>query len=176
MRLFVAIDFSPEVVEVLLRAANVLRRQGMGNFTRRENLHLTLAFLGETERVEAASDAVMSVKADTFPLTLEKLGHFRDLYWAGVRPSTALTALQRQVAQALTDRGFTLEDRPFRPHLTLCREFRPFASSFTTEAAEKALGTPSCIIRRVRLMQSRREKGRLIYSEVCGKNLGHAGE
>ena len=176
MRLFVAIDFSPEVVEALLRAANVLRRQGMGNFTRRENLHLTLAFLGETDRVGAASDAVMGIKADTFPLTLEKLGHFRDLYWAGVRPSPALTALQRQVAEALRDRGFALEDRPFRPHLTLCREFRPFTPSFTTEAAEKALGTPSCAIRQVRLMQSRREKGRLIYSEVCGKDLGYAGE
>ena len=49
MRLFVAIQFSPAVRSTLLEAVETLRRQGSGRFTRPENLHLTLAFIGETE-------------------------------------------------------------------------------------------------------------------------------
>ena len=58
MRLFVAIRFSPAVEEALWTAVGDLRRQGAGTFTRRENLHLTLAFIGETDRLEDARQAV----------------------------------------------------------------------------------------------------------------------
>jgi 2'-5' RNA ligase len=48
MRLFIAIHFSPGVREVLLSAIDSLRAQAVsGNFTRPENLHLTLAFIGD---------------------------------------------------------------------------------------------------------------------------------
>ena len=47
MRLFLAIQLSPAVREALLTAQDALRRQGRGSFPPPENLHLTLAFLGE---------------------------------------------------------------------------------------------------------------------------------
>ena len=50
MRLFAAIQLSPAVREALLTAQADLRRQGRGAFPPPENLHLTLAFLGETDR------------------------------------------------------------------------------------------------------------------------------
>ena len=49
MRLFLAIQLSPAVREALLTAQDALRRQGRGSFPPPENLHLTLAFLGEAE-------------------------------------------------------------------------------------------------------------------------------
>ena len=51
MRLFAAIRFSPAVEEALWAAVGDLRCRGAGTFTRRENLHLTLAFIGETDRL-----------------------------------------------------------------------------------------------------------------------------
>ena len=50
MRLFLAIQLSPAVREALLTAQDALRRQGRGSFPPPENLHLTLAFLGEGQR------------------------------------------------------------------------------------------------------------------------------
>ena len=58
MRLFVAIRPSPAVRDVLLDAEAALRRQGRGTFTRPENLHLTLAFLGEAESAAPAQAAL----------------------------------------------------------------------------------------------------------------------
>ena len=52
MRLFIAINFSPSFKKAILSSAQQLRDRGVrGNFTREENLHLTLAFIGESDRV-----------------------------------------------------------------------------------------------------------------------------
>ena len=58
MRLFTAIRPSPAAEETLLAAQAELRRLGRGSFPRREMLHLTLAFLGETADAAAAKAAV----------------------------------------------------------------------------------------------------------------------
>lgn len=170
MRLFVAVHFTNNVVDALLRAQDTLRRQGRGNFTRPENLHLTLAFIGETARWQDAAQAVEQIEAPPFPITLKGIGRFGDLYWAGVQPSVQLTSLQQQVKLALEAQGFPLEDRPFQPHLTLCRQFRPQAA-LSIEEAEHALGQPSCLIRRVSLMESTHVSGKRVYSERCGRKL-----
>ena len=53
MRLFVAAALPESWKDALDRAARALADQGVrGNFTRRENYHLTLVFLGETDRLD----------------------------------------------------------------------------------------------------------------------------
>jgi len=63
MRLFAAICLSPAVRASLADTITTLRGQGKGTFTRPENLHLTLAFIGETDRVEAAQAALQYHKS-----------------------------------------------------------------------------------------------------------------
>ena len=95
MRLFVAIRFSPAVEQALWAAVGDLRRQGDGTFTRRENLHLTLAFIGETDRLEEVKSALAPLTGSG-PVCLEAggpLGRFGDLWWAGIRGGPALAAL-----------------------------------------------------------------------------------
>lgn len=54
MRLFIAINFPPEPVAAFVRAQDALRRASpSASFSRRENLHLTLAFLGEQPSARA---------------------------------------------------------------------------------------------------------------------------
>ena len=170
MRLFVAIHFSPQVDQALLRAQSALRRQGSGNFSRPENLHLTLAFIGETNAPDAAVRAIKSVTQPSFSVKLGHIGCFGDLYWAGVEKNPELSALQHQVTQELTAEGFSLEKRAFRPHLTLCRRYRPYGA-LDLAAVNAALGTPECRITRVSLMESKRIQGKLVYTERYGKNL-----
>lgn len=170
MRLFVAIRLSADVKEHLKAAMELLRRSGRGNFTREENLHVTLAFIGETERVDAAKRALANVDTPPFTLKLSKCGHFGDLYWAGAELNEGLQALEREVRQQLLAEGFTLENRPFKPHLTLVREYKSTAP-LDKEVLERTLNGAECSIGEVVLMESTRIKGKLVYRSILRKQL-----
>lgn len=164
MRLFLALPLSPQAVEALVRVQADLRVQSPGaNCTRPENLHLTLAFLGETPRVREAVAAMEEVALPPFSFELGGQGRFGTLYWAGVRPSAGLQALQGALADRLRAHGFSLESRPFRPHLTLAREVEG-PVSFTVPRLE----VPAW---RFALMKSERRQGRLLYTPIHWKNL-----
>ncbi len=160
MRVFVAIRFSPAVRAVLLDAVDALRRQGQGTFTRPENLHLTLAFLGEVEDPAPVREALAAVcTGGAFSLTVEGLGRFEDLWWAGVRDNERLEALALRVQNALRQAGFPIERRPWRPHITLVRRWRGPKPCLTVPDAPMR-------VERVSLMKSERVDGRLVYTEL----------
>ena len=82
MRLFVAIELSDEVKDALMECIDNIKVQGgKGNFTRKENLHITLAFLGETERLRSAKACLDLVAFPQFDISLGKQGQFRDILW-----------------------------------------------------------------------------------------------
>ena len=166
MRLFAAVRFSPAVEGALRAAVEDLRRQGEGTFTRRENLHLTLAFIGETDRPEDAKAALASL-AGSGPVRLEvggPLGRFGDLWWAGVRAGPELEALAGAAQTALRQAGFPMERRAWKPHVTLVRRWRGPVPR--TEVAPAAMTAE-----RISLMRSDRVDGRLIYTEVFSVRL-----
>ena len=71
MRLFVAICFDEPCKDVLCAAiAGSKAMRGRAIFSRRENLHLTLAFLGETNRIDSAKRALGSIHAESFAMEL----------------------------------------------------------------------------------------------------------
>lgn len=126
MRLFAAVRPEGLSREVLEQALGALRRQGRGTFPHPADLHLTLAFLGETERVDAACSALETLAlSGRFSLTAEGLGRFGDTWWAGTAPCPALETLAASARRALEEVGFSLEKRPFVPHITLARHYRP---------------------------------------------------
>ena len=165
MRLFVAIRPSPAVRDVLLDAEAALRRQGRGTFTRPENLHLTLAFLGEAESAAPAQAALEAAcTGGAVSLTVGGLGHFDDIWWAGVRENARLEALARGVQDALRQAGYPVERRPWRPHITLVRRWR---------GPEPRLTVPDTAMQaeRVSLMRSEQVEGKLVYTEVSAFRL-----
>ena len=166
MRLFFAVPFPPEVRSRLAEVQAQLRAQGVrGSFTRPENLHLTLAFLGDTPRCRDAARVLAGLEGRSFPLTLSGLGAFGDVWWAGVAPSAPLEALAQCLQQRLRETGFPLERRPFRPHITLLRrargqlELQPDFDPISVTAS------------RVVLLESLRSQGRLLYRPVQEKRL-----
>ena len=165
MRLFVAIRFSPAVRAVLLDAVDALRRQGQGTFTRPENLHLTLAFLGEAESAAPAQAALEAAcTGGAFSLTVGGLGHFDDIWWAGVRENARLEALALGVQDALRQAGYPVERRPWRPHITLVRRWPGPEPHLTVP-------DPAMQAERVSLMRSERVEGKLVYTEVSAFRL-----
>jgi len=101
----------------------------------RQNLHVTLFFLGRVDdpRVAEVSGAIGSAVGGLvdFPLQLEGLGAFPNprrarVLWAGLAdPAGGLRALAGAVADALEPLGFAREERAFRGHVTLARLDRP---------------------------------------------------
>lgn len=125
MRLFAAIDL-PEVVKVQLAALRT--SMPTARWVGREQMHLTLFFIGETERLDAVKDALAGVQAGRFEMALSGVGRFPPaerrpprVLWAGVDAPPALRQLQAQVTEALVGSGFSADDRPFSPHITLAR-------------------------------------------------------
>jgi 2'-5' RNA ligase len=97
-----------------------------------EGLHVTLRFLGPTrpERVEtvaAAVDRAASAVTGAFEVRLGGAGAFPDALrpralWLGIRTgSEELGRVADAVATALKADGWDLDERPFRPHLTIAR-------------------------------------------------------
>ncbi len=94
------------------------------------NIHLTLAFLGDTEERRIKILGVMLKEKCTgfndFEFILEGAGVFRNyrdprVIWTGIRTSDRLTELNNTLADGLKENGFNVEERPFRPHLTIGR-------------------------------------------------------
>jgi 2'-5' RNA ligase len=123
IRAFVAIRPPDEMIDRLVG----LQAGAPGRVSPPENLHLTLAFLGEipTRLLEDADTALGQIKAPGFALTLDGVGLFGGskprLIYADVRSEPALTALQAKVAQTVRDAGIELESRRYSPHITLAR-------------------------------------------------------
>lgn len=177
MRLFIAINFSPNILDDVESVIQKLKKQALqGNFTRRENLHLTLAFLGETSKLAEVKKAMDSFAANSFKLSIEGFGKFPrsggDIYWLGVEKNKELEAVHDQLTTLLLEAGFNLEKRPFKPHITLGREII-MMKDFEQDSFAKSLTPMSMEVEKISLMKSERVNGKLVYTEIYVKNLKH---
>lgn len=85
MRLFIAVNCSEEMKSALTDIQQLIRKQSItGNYTKLDNFHLTLAFIGEYDRPDRASEALERVCFEAFQLSLNGIGAFGDLWWAGI--------------------------------------------------------------------------------------------
>ena len=124
MRLFVGLPLDEEGRKQAADYMTRLRRAGVkGSFTRPENLHVTLAFLGEQENADAARAAMQTVRVSPETLVLCRTELFRNSGILHLDPASqeALRSLAGDLAAALRAGGIRLENRPYRAHLTLCR-------------------------------------------------------
>src|SRR2546422_6048484 len=130
MRLFFALPLPGEAKDRLrapLEAAKKAGGDGV-SFTRIEQLHFTLAFLGEQPGPDEALAAGEALREGApFEVALSGTGAFPNtarprVLWLGVKDGAALLIeVAERLRAALRQRGFTLEERPFRPHLTFAR-------------------------------------------------------
>ena len=99
----------------------------------RDELHLTLHFLGElpAHDVETVRTALRTIKVRSFAVTIQGVGMFPSerhakVLWAGVAAKSDLIEFHRAIGAVLTDAiGYKPEDRPYSPHVTLARLDEP---------------------------------------------------
>ena len=155
MRLFTAINFTDKIKDNLISITEAMRSQVKANFTLRNNLHLTLVFIGETNK---ANEIISNLKKIKFqPLKIEFSGHgkFRDICWVGVKQNPSLTKLQNEIAEVLQIKP----DYNFTPHITLVRGIEEKVDFFVPEMKMD--------VNTFELMKSERINGVLKYSAVA---------
>jgi 2'-5' RNA ligase len=132
VRAFVGIDLTPDVRRRLVSARESLKDTGAHvAWVAEPNLHVSLAFLGDIslETVRGVGDLLDGVARETarFVLEIGGMGWFGAVdsprvVWAGVGAGAdAAKVLRARIAAGLPALGVAVEEREFRPHVTVGR-------------------------------------------------------
>jgi 2'-5' RNA ligase len=167
MRLFVSINFSDDTRSRLLSLRDELRSKSQsGNVSLPENLHLTLAFIGEVspKKIDKIKTILDTVTFAPFDATIERLGTFSrgTLWWAGLREDKPLMDLQHEVEHKLALCGFEMDGRKYSPHITLGREVVTSEKPWQIESFGDK-------VTRIDLMKSERIGGKLTYTAIYSR-------
>lgn len=128
MRLFIGIKLSEQVRENLCEKCRDLKEKASQmKWVNEDNVHITLKFLGETEKRDQIIDVLnKNISTSGFALRFTGLGKFGRgdelrVLWAGIEHSDELNSLFNEIESGLESLGFPKEQRNFSPHITLGR-------------------------------------------------------
>ena len=161
MRLFVAIQLSDEMKKSVTGTLHDLKKKGIsGNYVPVQNLHVTLAFIGETDSPGPVKDALRPVAFRPFRMTLSELGNFGDLLWVGMKGNQGLSGAAKAVRDALDAAGIEYDRKKFTPHITIIRK---------ASGSWKGIPAPKgeMMVKRISLMKSAFRDGKPVYSEIA---------
>lgn len=139
-------------------------------------MHLTVEFLGEIQEdsINLIKGVMDELEFKAFTLSLSKIGYFKrpegNIYWLGVEYNNTLFNLNKELRQGLKNKGFKLEDRQYRPHITLGRKVK-LKDGFNTNELEDIVKKIEIYIDKVDLMKSEFINGKLIHSLVFSSPL-----
>jgi len=173
MRLFIAIPLPPDLTRALAAARVALEAHGAtGKFVPRENYHITLHFLGETDALKDISDAMHQAVRDIKPfvLRLRDYGSFKtDGSHTGfvnvLCDSEELNRLYESLESALWERGFSKNRGRLTPHVTLGRKIE--GDEGFVLPPQKAAFTANTVV----LYESHSERGQMVYTLVHKESL-----
>ncbi|MEM9411726.1 MAG: RNA 2',3'-cyclic phosphodiesterase [Planctomycetota bacterium] len=132
IRTFIAVDVSSAIKNSAAKVIHRLSADAVDfNWVEKENLHITLNFLGDVEEAEVPAVCRLVEKTVTdfgsFELEVRGLGCFPKpekprVMWMGVEAGgRELIELNGRLAEALETMRFPRERNDYRPHLTLGR-------------------------------------------------------
>jgi 2'-5' RNA ligase len=166
VRSFISIDLEDQ--QILSRISSILSSlQSLGGDLKpveRENIHLTLKFLGTvpTPRLSEVKSSLQQLIFPLFTAEIKGAGAFPNLnhmnvIWVGVEEGwSQVEQIYEQVEKLLSVLGFRRENRPFSPHITIARvrsgRKRDEIANFLRHLGDESFGTIT--VDKVRLKQS----------------------
>jgi len=174
MRLFIAIDFNDKTKSAFFNLSSELMRQAdSGRIVPLENYHLTLAFIGQTQRLQDAQEAMAAVCIREFteplPISFWGIGSFKGrkghTWWVGVKDNPALTRLANHLTEELRSTGFDIDRRTFKPHITIGR------AVVSSRPIDLQLSPLEFVASKVSLMHSDLKNGHPLYRELFTCNV-----
>ena len=180
MRLFIAIALSQPMVDEAMEVSETwFPYCPRANFTRPENLHITLRFLGMCDpgKVERITSAMAWTAALAEPLSLRigRPGYFKkgneSILWLGLSGDMdRLQQLRSDLDIALANIGFPKEEGPYRPHITIARAVKGAdPAAMCAAAAPRPMGVK---VGELILMHSTRVDDELTYVPIARAPIG----
>ena len=160
MRLFVAIALSEGLKKSITGTLHEMKKAGIrGSYVPTQNLHLTLAFIGECRDVDAVKNALALVSFKPFKLALSDMGTFGDLLWVGTKGGQGISGAARAVRDALDAAGIDYDRKKFTPHITIIRKL---------SGNWKQIKPPKgdMMVRKISLMKSEQKDGKRVYTDL----------
>ena len=160
--------------EATLHKLEVAQTDVVGRKVNADQLHLTLAFLGNQpiDKLPALADVLAQLPPQGFVIELDRYGYFKQQKIAWIGPTEvplALLALRRALLMGLSTITPRLKAEPrFVPHVTLARDAQAPAQQFA-----KRISWPA---KRIVLVQSLPTRQGVIYSLVAERLLDSAAE
>jgi len=179
MRIFIAIRLNNDIKSHLKNITeNLSPFFERARFSRVENYHITIRFIGEANRAEYEK-IVSAVKKtapafDRFSLTVSSPGSFKrknkHIFYCGLENSDKLKELHDFLNIELDKAGIVSGNVKFSPHITLAREV-VLSEGYNGIDYE----TRNINVREISIMESTRINGKLTYiprftAELGGKN------
>lgn len=143
MRIFVGIDFKPELKHEIIRFQEQIKPYAVkGKWKNEDDFHLTLKFLGDidSDQLQGLYETLETnkVRFKPFSIHLEGIDVFGTatpsavtgltpvrVLWLGVDGDlNALNALYFLIENALCNWGFAKDYRPYAPHVTLGQDIK----------------------------------------------------
>ena len=161
MRLFIAIRLSDEMKKALVTCMHDLKKQVVeGNYVPAQNLHMTLAFLGEYDDPANVKEVIRKVPLPEFRLALSEKGNFGNILWAGVKGNQKLKTYVKDLRAALAAEGIPFDKEKFVPHITLIRKVS------AKNPYQVHLPKADMTVRKASLMRSEQKNGKMVYKEL----------
>jgi 2'-5' RNA ligase len=169
IRLFVGLEIPDECIKEL----DGLREGVEGaRWQRDDQLHLTLAFIGEVpnKHLIDIADTLSRIEVDPFDLALTGVNFFGKpgkpkALWIGVEDKQPLLHLHEKINHALLEIGLDVETRKFTPHVTLARFKRGATARIGNWlSSNETLKTQPALINEFCLFSSQLTSERAYYS------------
>ncbi|MBI2208339.1 RNA 2',3'-cyclic phosphodiesterase [Candidatus Woesearchaeota archaeon] len=127
MRLFIAFDVPDDVKEYMARIQGIIGDNlAEIRWVKKEQMHLTLKFLGEVQpnAADKIKDELRKIRFDSFTVYLNSIGVFPNenyirVVWVGLEPEDKIIGLQRSIDENLKE--FFKKEKDFKAHITLGR-------------------------------------------------------
>lgn len=170
MRSFIAIELDDYTKNLLNGVQLKLKQHGIkGNYSRPENFHLTLKFLGDID-LPVFNEVVHIIKKvafsnQCFVLKLSGLGIFnrgsKMIIWSGLEKSNRLLKVYSELQTELENLLPNIDKREYMPHITLVREVK--YSGETVDFISGVALDHQFEVAGISLMESTRINGKLTY-------------
>lgn len=171
MRLFIALLFEAKKKSILYdMLAEVRSITSSGQFTTKDNLHLTLVYVGEASETLLAEikQKLGEIRLDAFSYTTNRIKYFKKsseqlIVYLGVDKSSDLERLFYHTRRKLKEAGCLCPSQKYTPHITFGRKVK-----VSTNGSLHNIYTNPLTLKadRISIMESKRVDQKLVYEEL----------
>lgn len=173
MRLFIALELKDDIKDKISNYQSELKNKGVrGNFSRRENLHITLAFVGECgkETMKEIQNALYDLDEKPFDIVFSGFDFFSGVLYLDVEKNEHFDNLASNVRNALDKKNIDYDRKKAKAHVTILRK-PEIPDGLNIKELGKKIHFEAKNVNSVVLYESTRINGILMYIKKYEKRL-----